>query len=206
VQADFYHAGLNPEIRTDKQEAWMKNQIRIMVSTNAFGMGIDKPDVRSVIHLELPDSLEAYFQEAGRAGRDEQKAYCVLLYDELDGERLRRNFETAFPPMKVIRQVYRALGSYFQLAVGAGIGRSFDFDIGVFLQRYNLKALQTYNSLKILSQAGWLVMSETIFSPATIKIKVNREVLYDYQLKQLIIMRLFKKVKLLKRLVLPEGI
>ena len=184
IRADFYHAGLNPEIRTGKQEAWMKNQVRIMVSTNAFGMGIDKPDVRSVIHLDLPDSLEAYFQEAGRAGRDEQKAYCVLLYDEKDGERLQLNFADAFPPMKTIRQVYRALGSYFQIAVGAGIGRSFDFDIGVFVERYNLKIIQVYNSLKILSQAGWLVMSESVFMPSTIKIKVNREVLYDYQLKQ----------------------
>lgn len=184
IRADFYHAGLNPEIRTDKQEAWMKNQIQVMVSTNAFGMGIDKPDVRSVIHLDLPDSLEAYFQEAGRAGRDEKKAYCVLLYEKNDGERLKLNFANTFPPMKVIRQVYRALGSYFQLAVGAGIGRSFDFDIGTFAQRYNLKIIQVYNSLKILSQAGWLVMTEAIFMPSTINIRVNREVLYDYQLKQ----------------------
>ncbi len=202
IRADYYHAGLNPEIRTHKQEAWMKNQIRVMVSTNAFGMGIDKPDVRSVIHLDLPDSLEAYFQEAGRAGRDEKKAYCVLLYDELDGARLRNNFEGAFPSMKIIRQVYRALGSYFQLAVGAGIGRSFDFDIGEFLQRYNLKAIPTYNSLKILSQAGWLVMSEAVFSPATIKIKVNREVLYDYQLKQ---PKMDKVIKWILRLY-PQSI
>ena len=184
IRADFYHAGLNPEIRMDKQEAWMTNKIRIMVATNAFGMGIDKAEVRSVIHLDLPDSLEAYFQEAGRAGRDEKKAFCVLLYEEKDGDRLRKNYADAFPPMKVIRQVYRALGSYFQLAVGAGLGRSFDFDIGAFVQRYNLKVIPAYNSLKILSQAGWLVMSEAIFVRASIKIKVNREVLYDYQLKQ----------------------
>jgi len=202
IRADFYHAGLNPEIRSQKQEAWMKNEIRIMVSTNAFGMGIDKSDVRSVIHLDLPNSLEAYFQEAGRAGRDEKKAYSVLLYDEKDGERLRLNFEDAFPPMKVIRQVYRALGSYFQIAVGAGIGRSFDFDIGAFVQRYNLKAIQAYNSLKILSQAGWLVMSEAIFMPSTIKIKVNREVLYDYQLKQ---PKIDKVIKWILRLY-PQSI
>ncbi len=184
IRADFYHAGLNQAQRTLKQEAWMNNQTRIMVCTNAFGMGIDKPEVRSVIHLELPDSLEAYFQEAGRAGRDEQKAFCVLLYEEKDGEKLRLNYENAFPPMKMIRQVYRALGSYFQLAVGAGVGRSFDFDIGAFIQRYNLKAIPTYNSLKVLSQAGWLVLTEAIFRRSSVKIKVNREVLYDYQLKQ----------------------
>ena len=184
IRADFYHAGLNQPQRALRQEAWMKNQTRIMVCTNAFGMGIDKPDVRSVIHLEMPDSLEAYFQEAGRAGRDEQKAFCVLLYEERDGEKLKLNHENAFPPMKMIRQVYRALGSYFQLAVGAGVGRSFDFDIGLFVKRYNLKAIPTYNSLKILSQAGWIVLTEAIFRPSSIRVKVNREILYDYQLKQ----------------------
>ena len=184
IKADFYHAGLNPEERTKKQEAWMNNGIRIMVSTNAFGMGIDKADVRSVIHFELPDSLEGYFQEAGRAGRDEKKGYCVLLYNEKDGERLLMTYENAFPKMSTLRQVYRALGSYFQLAVGAGMGRSFDFDIVEFIKRYNLNAMLTYNCLKMLSQAGWIVLSEAIYSPSRIKIKVNREVLYDYQLKQ----------------------
>jgi len=184
IKADFYHAGLNAEQRTKKQEAWMQNQTRIMVSTNAFGMGIDKPDVRSVVHLDLPDSLEAYFQEAGRAGRDGRKGYCVLLYDEKDGEKLLFNYENAFPPMKMIRQVYRALGSYFQLAVGSGIGRSFDFDIGEFLNRYSFKAIQAYNCLRILEQAGWIVLTEAIFRKATVHIKVKREVLYDYQLKQ----------------------
>lgn len=183
IVADYYNAGLNAEQRTYKQDAWINNKIRIMVSTNAFGMGIDKPDVRSVVHWELPDSLEAYFQEAGRGGRDGKKAFAVLLYQEKDGERLRKSLDNAFPPLKMIKQVYRALGSYCQLAVGGGIGRSFDFDLGEFVKRYNFEAIPTYNSLKILSQAGWLFLSETVFLPSTVKIKVDREVLYDYQLR-----------------------
>ncbi|MEM1123394.1 MAG: ATP-dependent DNA helicase RecQ, partial [Bacteroidota bacterium] len=179
IASDFYHAGLTTEQRNQKQEAWIQNQTRIMVATNAFGMGIDKPDVRSVVHMDLPDSLEAYFQEAGRAGRDGKKGYCVLLYEETDGQKLLLNYENAFPPMKVIRQVYRALGSYFSLAVGSGIGRSFDFDIGEFVNRFNFKILQAFHSLKMLQQAGWIVLTEAIFRKASIKIKVNREQLYD---------------------------
>ncbi len=202
IPADFYHAGLNSEQRTKKQEAWMHNQTRIMVSTNAFGMGIDKPDVRSVVHLDLPDSLEAYFQEAGRAGRDQRKGYCVLLYEENDGKKLLANYENAFPPMKMIRQVYRALGSYFQLAVGSGVGRSFDFDLGEFINRYSFKAIQAYNCLRILEQAGWIVLTEAIFRKATVHIKVNREVLYDYQLKQ---PKMDKVIKWILRLY-PQSI
>ncbi|MEM6317859.1 MAG: ATP-dependent DNA helicase RecQ [Bacteroidota bacterium] len=202
IAADFYHAGLDTPKRSEKQEAWIQNKIWIMVCTNAFGMGIDKPDVRSVVHYELPDSLEAYFQEAGRAGRDEQKSYCVLLYQEQDGERLVKSGVNAFPPMKLIRQVYRALGSYLQLAVGSGMGRSFDFDLTQFIKRYNLQPIQAYNALKTLEQAGWIVLTEAIFIQSTIKIKVNREVLYDYQLKQ---PKMDKVIKWILRLY-PQSI
>ncbi len=183
IRADFYHAGLSTEQRTKKQDDWISNKTRIMVSTNAFGMGIDKPNVRSVVHFDLPDSLEAYFQEAGRGGRDLKKAYAVLLYQEDDGEKLKFNLKNAFPEIGVIRQVYRALGSYFQLAVGSGMGRSFDFDIAEFIRRYGLNAFQTYNCLKILSQSGWIAMSEAIHIAASIKVKPDRETLYDYQLR-----------------------
>lgn len=194
ISADNYHAGLSPVERSKKQEAWMKNQTRVMVSTNAFGMGIDKPDVRTVIHLDLPDSLEAYFQEAGRAGRDGNRAYAVLLYGEVDKSRLEHNYENSFPALTTIRQTYRALGSYLQLAIGSGIGTSYDFDIGDFISNFHLETIKTYHSLKILSQAGWLTLTESVFIPATIQVKVDREQLYDYQLRNKKLDRVIKKI------------
>jgi len=194
IKADFYHAGLSPDSRSAKQDAWIQNKTRVIVATNAFGMGIDKPDVRTVVHIDLPNSLEAYFQEAGRAGRDEAKAYAVLIYDEVDKLRLERTYEQAFPDMKTIRQVYRALGSYLQLAVGGGIGKSYDFDIGEFIKTFNLEVVKTYNCLKILEQSGWLILSESIYLPATLRVKVDREKLYDYQLRNKKLDRVIKKV------------
>ena len=184
ISADFYHAGLNPEERSQKQDAWIGNKTRIMVSTNAFGMGIDKPDVRIVVHMELPDSLEAYFQEAGRAGRDGKKAFATLLYNQTDRLNLEKNYELAFPDMEEIRQVYRALGSYFQLAIGAGEAQSYDFDIAVFCKNFRLEAIKVLNALKALEQAGWLVLTEAVFVPSSLKILVSKEELYDYQLKK----------------------
>lgn len=183
INADFYHAGLSTELRSQKQEAWMSGKVRIMVSTNAFGMGIDKADVRSVVHLDLPESLEAYFQEAGRAGRDGKKAYAVLLYAPEDKAALERNHKTSFPPIEEIHRVYRALGSYFQLAVGAGAGLSLDFDIVEFCKNFKLDILTTFSCLKILEQEGWLVLTESVYLPSTFKVLVNREKLYDFQLK-----------------------
>ncbi len=183
INADFYHAGLNPVERNEKQEAWTKGNIRVMACTNAFGMGIDKPDVRSVIHLELPDSLEAYFQEAGRAGRDGERAYATLIYQETDRHRLERFHQVSFPDLPFIRQVYRALGSYFQLAVGAGEGRWFDFDLVAFTQTYRFDPLPTFHALRRLEQSGWIALTEAVFQPATIEIRVGREQLYDYQLR-----------------------
>ncbi|MEL7021675.1 MAG: helicase-related protein, partial [Bacteroidota bacterium] len=179
----FYHAGLEHETRSRKQEAWMNNQIRVMVCTNAFGMGIDKPDVRVVVHLRLPDSLEAYFQEAGRAGRDRKKAYAVLLYNEGDKNKLSFFCEKSFPSMDAIRQVYRALGSYFQLALGAGTGRSFDFEIQAFAKIYKLDVLTVFHSLQLLQQAGWIVLTDAVFIPSNVKVRVSQTEIYDYQLK-----------------------
>ena len=183
ISADFYHAGLAPEQRSVRQEAWIKGQVQVIVCTNAFGMGIDKPDVRSVVHIDLPDSLEAYFQEAGRGGRDGKKSYAVLLYSPYDKAMLERNFELSFPPLEDLRQVYRALGSYFQLAVGGGMGRAFDFDIVEFCNNFKLDVLKTFSCLKILEQEGWVVMTEAIYLPSTFKVIVSREHLYDFQLK-----------------------
>ncbi len=183
IRADFYHAGLDPETRTRKQEAWMQGRIRVMACTNAFGMGIDKPDVRFVVHMDLPDSLEAYFQEAGRAGRDGKKSFAVLLFHPTDADTLQRHFEQAFPPEKEIRRVYQALGSYYQLAIGAGMGESFDFDLLHFSKTYQLDPMTTFHCLKILEQSGWLSLSEAVYIPSTLKCIVSKEALYDYQLK-----------------------
>lgn len=183
IPAVFYHAGLSPDERSDRQEAWMQNRTRIVVSTNAFGMGIDKPDVRIVVHMELPDSLEAYFQEAGRAGRDGAKSYAVLLYNESDRIKLERQYELSFPPFEEIRRTYRALGSFFQLAVGAGEGQSFDFDIVKFTNNFQLDLIRTFSCLKILEQAGWIVLTDAVFIPSSLMIKVDKDALYDYQLR-----------------------
>lgn len=181
--ADFYHAGLSPDERNQKQDDWIANKKPIIVATNAFGMGIDKPDVRTVVHMDLPDALEAYFQEAGRAGRDEQKAYNVLLYNKLDAATLTIQFENAFPEMREIRRTYEALGSFLQLAIGSGEGESFDFDIVAFIQRFGLDLLKTYACFKVLEQDGWVAFTEGVFISSNIRILVDRETLYNYMIK-----------------------
>ncbi|MCC6463430.1 MAG: RecQ family ATP-dependent DNA helicase [Saprospiraceae bacterium] len=183
ISADFYHAGLSSEERSSKQDAWMRGKTRIMACTNAFGMGIDKPDVRVVVHLSLPDSLEAYFQEAGRAGRDGQKAYAVLLYAPGDGDSLKRQLQTAYPPMEQVRKVYQALGSHTQLAIGAGLGEAFDFDLPYFCQTYKLDQGTAHTALRLLEQEGWVVLTDTAGLPARVQITATREALYDYQLR-----------------------
>lgn len=183
IAADFYHAGLTPEQRASRQDAWLAGKIRIMACTNAFGMGIDKPDVRSVVHLDLPDSLEAYFQEAGRGGRDGKKSYAVLLYEKKDGAMLERNIETSFPPVSEVRRVYQALGSFFQLAIGGGEFNSYDFDITLFCKNFKLDLLTTYSCLKILEQEGWIALTDAVFLPSSFMVVVSREQLYDFQLK-----------------------
>ncbi len=183
VSADYYHAGLSTQNRSARQDAWIKNTTRIMVSTNAFGMGIDKADVRTVVHMDLPNNLEAYFQEAGRAGRDGKKSYAVLLYEIADKERLKYGFEQAFPPIKEIKRVYQALGSYLQLAVGGGEGESFDFDIIKFTKNFDLNLVTAYSSIKLLEQDGWVLLSDALFRPASLKIMVNKGELYDYYLR-----------------------
>ncbi|MEI6409500.1 MAG: ATP-dependent DNA helicase RecQ [Bacteroidota bacterium] len=183
ISADFYHAGLTSEQRNAKQDAWMSGKVRIMVSTNAFGMGIDKPDVRIVVHLNLPDSLEAYFQEAGRAGRDGQKSYAVLLYAPTDSETLRFHLQTTFPEMELVRKVYQAIGNLTQIAIGAGLGESFDFDLQYLCNTYKLDLAPAHAALRLLEQEGWISLSDAIYSPASVYINASREVLYDYQIR-----------------------
>jgi len=181
ISASFYHAGLSTPERAKKQEAWKKNELQVMVATNAFGMGIDKPDVRFVVHVDIPDTLEAYYQEAGRAGRDEKKSYAVLLYNEADKLRIQKNFELSFPTVKEIVQIYYHLGNYFQLAYGAGQYLSFEFDIGDFCNRYQLEPLKTISALKFLERDEWLVVSENVYIPSRLRFDVSSHDLYSFQ-------------------------
>jgi ATP-dependent DNA helicase RecQ len=181
VTADFYHAGLPALERAQKQEAWINNKIRIMVATNAFGMGIDKPDVRFVVHMDLPDNTEAYFQEAGRGGRDEKKAYAILLFSSNDKIELLRNFENSFPPLDEIKKTYQAIANFFQLAIGAGSGLSFDFDIHELCTRYNLSPLTVHNSIRFLEREGLIATNESVYHSSKVHIKLNKEDLYKFE-------------------------
>ncbi|MEA5458367.1 ATP-dependent DNA helicase RecQ [Arcicella sp. LKC2W] len=183
VQATFYHAGLNATERTKRQESWIRNQVRVIVATNAFGMGIDKPDVRTVVHLDLPDTLEAYYQEAGRAGRDSEKAYGVSLFNQSDIDGLEKNVQQAYPPIELIRRVYQCLGNLFQLAVGAGEFASYDFDLVEFQRRFDLPPTDTYFALKILEIQGFLQLSEGFKNTSKIMLIVDNRQLYDFQLR-----------------------
>jgi len=183
IAADFYHAGVEKEERFRKQEAWKRNRIRIMVATNAFGMGIDKPDVRFVVHLDLPDSLEAYYQEAGRAGRDEKKAYTVLLANKSDELSLKAKYADSFPSADEIKKVYHYLGNYFQLAYGAGEGLTFGFDLADFCKRFNVGVLKTMAALKFLEHDGYLTLSENIFLPSRVLFLVGNEDVYRFQIE-----------------------
>lgn len=160
ISADYYHAGLDANTRDQKQNEWMHNTTRIIVSTNAFGMGIDKPDVRIVIHMDIPDSLEAYFQEAGRGGRDEKSSIAVMLYDNYDVGELKRNFTLSFPPVKTIRKVYSALCNYFQIAIGSGKNNSYPFEINQFAKIAHFNITTLYNSIKLLEKSGVLFYIE----------------------------------------------
>lgn len=183
IAADFYHAGVEKEERFKKQEAWKRNRIRVMVATNAFGMGIDKPDVRFVVHLDLPDSLEAYYQEAGRAGRDEQKAYTVLLANASDQRSLKAKYADSFPSVEEIKKVYHYLGNYFQLAYGAGEGLTFSFDLADFCKRFSLGVMKTMAALKFLEHDGYLTLSENIFLPSRVLFLVGNEDVYRFQIE-----------------------
>lgn len=183
VSSTFYHAGLLPKERIERQEKWIRNSFRVMVATNAFGMGIDKPDVRSVIHLDLPDSLEAYYQEAGRAGRDREKAYAVALFNQSDLEGLEKNVLKSYPDFELIKMVYEALGNYFQLAVGSESSNSFDFDLVDFQRKFNLPPNDTFFALKMLENEGFAQLSDAFYSPSRLMFAVDNRQLYDFQLR-----------------------
>jgi ATP-dependent DNA helicase RecQ len=183
ILADFYHAGIEKDLRFKKQEDWKTDKIRIMVATNAFGMGIDKPNVRFVIHLDLPDSLEAYYQEAGRAGRDEKRAFAVLLANKSDQLILEAKYKESYPTVDEIKKTYHYLGNYFQLAFGAGEGLSFEFDIADFCKKFSLGVIKTLAALKFLEHDGYIALSENIFLQSRIMFTATHEDVYRFQIE-----------------------
>ncbi len=183
ISADHYHAGLDARERTVKQQNWMSGQTRVMVATNAFGMGIDKPDVRLVVHIDLPGSIEAYFQEAGRAGRDLKKSWATLLFQDSDLIEAEKQFENSYPEIETIKRVYQALGNYLKLALGSGENMSFDFEISDFSHQYDFEPLIAYNSLKFLEKEGYLILSEGVHNPPKIHFKLQGENLYRFRVE-----------------------
>lgn len=192
ISADYYHAGLSPEHRDQKQSDWKSDITRVIVSTNAFGMGIDKPDVRFVVHMDLPDSLEAYFQEAGRGGRDEEKAYGILLFHKTDITRLKQNFTNTFPEIALIKRVYESLGNYYSLAVGSGKGQTFDFILADFAKKFKFSMVQAYNALKVLQSEGYIELTDSVHNPSKVKFVVHRDELYEFQVANAAYDRLIK--------------
>ncbi|WP_230688016.1 RecQ family ATP-dependent DNA helicase [Hymenobacter ruricola] len=179
--AAAYHAGLPAEKRTKVQQDWIADKIRLIVATNAFGMGIDKPDVRLVAHLDAPDTLEAYYQEAGRAGRDEKTAFAVLLAGPNDADELRRRTNQSFPPLDTVKRVYQALANYSRTAVGGGELAAFEFDIQQFAETYRIKAVDAHNSLRILQREGFVQLNEAVNQPARVHLILNHQDLYAFQ-------------------------
>ena len=179
IRADFYHAGLPSATRARKQEEWKRGETPVIVATNAFGMGIDKADVRVVVHVDIPDSPEAYFQEAGRAGRDGRRAYAVLLYNASAVAALKRRVDNEFPAKEMVKRVYEALGNYFQLGEGEGQGRVFEFDEERFCRRFSLEPAKTRSAIDILSLCGYLECTTEINSRARVTFLVPRDELYN---------------------------
>ncbi|OLY94007.1 RecQ family ATP-dependent DNA helicase [Cnuella takakiae] len=180
MDAKAYHAGLSNEERAARQEAWIQNKTRVMVCTNAFGMGIDKPDVRVVVHYDAPDCLENYYQEAGRAGRDGKKSYAVLLYDNKDLEELEALPQKRFPAFDEIREVFRSLVNFLQMPTYTGQDQAFDFRFDVFVKNFKLDSYTALYALKALESDGWFDFNERSFAPATVTFRATKDLLYEF--------------------------
>ncbi|HOU68046.1 MAG TPA: ATP-dependent DNA helicase RecQ [Paludibacteraceae bacterium] len=178
ISASYYQAGLSNETKDVRQQAWKSGETRVIVATNAFGMGIDKPDVRTVIHLDLPDTLEAYFQEAGRAGRDGEKAYAILLYNKSDNAKLKKRIPDNFPEKDFVKRIYEAVCNYLQVAEGSGLDCSYDFSLGQFCSAFKFPMLPAYSALKILQQCGYLELTDDEDNKSRVMFIVKRDDLY----------------------------
>ena len=183
ISADFYHAGLDNEERSARQTAWIENKIKVIVCTNAFGMGIDKPDVRTVVHIEPTESIEAYFQEAGRAGRDEQRAYAIMLITDADNEDLIESKTEHIPSYKEVKEIYNSILSEANVAYNTGVGHQFDFDISVYSKSHGYSPIKVMNVLKLLESQELLFVNEGFQSSAKIKFIIGKDVLYKFQVE-----------------------
>ena len=181
ISATFYHAGLDSKTRDERQDLWMKGKVKVIAATNAFGMGIDKPDVQLVIHMDLPDSIEAYFQEAGRAGRDLRPSEAYLLVSPADIKNLQENLTQSFPELDRIKLIYNALGNYFNIPVGAGENVSYPLIISDFANRYGFSVVEVFHTLKILEKEGFLMLSDSFDEPSKVMIKASRDDIYGFQ-------------------------
>ena len=180
ISATFYHAGIDAKTRDERQRLWMEGKTKVIVATNAFGMGIDKPDVRLVVHMDLPDSLEAYFQEAGRAGRDLKPSQTFLLVADSDIRKLKDNLDQSYPDIDRIKYIYDSIGKFLNVPIGAGENQSFDFILKDFAQHYQIPLLEAFNAIRLMTSEGYFTMSEAMLSPSELMITAGKDEIFHF--------------------------